>query len=1149
MPADITRLFPHRDTRFRALVRQQGRLPIDAEENFASDLAEREREDAFVESIAPCGSPDDGFRISLPVAGPPADFTIAAGSYYLGGARIDNPTVLTYRGQRARNWLTFTTDAEAAAEAIGSARKFLVWLDATDAVVTATEDAELLDPGLGGPDGAAARRFGWRIRATPVAGPGCVLARQQWLGITGWTGKVDATGALRSGASLTVAFDPTAVAHDLCAPSVTSGYLGAENACYRVMVSRTGRFVWGRDAAAPLYRVRVADLSGSQRRIVFLTRPRDECMQPQAGQTVELLRWDERLPNGQKTAERIGSFFTVATGYADGAITLTSAVDAGRFTDWLSTLPATVESPEDAAGERRYFYLRLWSGGGAGGQVDHPLSSGDLTGTGLQLAFTGTPMVGDQWTIAARPNAPTQVMPWSLKTGKGADGPRRHVVPLAFVDLDAGTVIDCRRRFRPLYRQGGCCTVTVGDQENSWGDVSTIADAIALLPASGGEICIGPGRWDETIDLTGRRDIVFTGCGQRTRWQADDPAQPLLRLTGCRNITLRRLAMTSTDAPCIVLDRDAAGVGTDGVHIEDCRLSTPSGGVVHGRAVRGLRILRCAVRSGPLPDPGAANAVFAAITLLGDDLQIVDSTIVAQSGTTAQALPLGGIHILGGSSAVDIHGNTITEGAGNGITLGSATTVSVPVPTFTGSPDRALEDAIKRGGGTLPMGGFTVDIDAAGCIRIVPDDPDPTSDPDTIEVPISDGAVVRVRIARNLISGCGASGIATFPLLPVGSDGDPAWDAVAVHQVLIEANEIVDNVLREQTVLPPLQAMYAGVGGIALGLATDVTVRDNEILRNGAEPSRVASGVFIGYGETVRIERNRIEMNGMLAATGLGTTSGGIVVRMAMGGAPIDDMMMGDADRPALSVQGNIVQAPTARALRALAQGPVMVNGNRLTGANRSSLFADPRQALLLLLVGRGSVSDVLADPASAGLVDLVLFDAIIDVLGGDAVSIVNLSAAEELILLAKIRHMMATRSPGPVAVADLLTRYGLSATRYCGGETMFNDNQIALRSGSTRSSLHLSSILLCSLDDLSYAANQSEIEPDVYLVLFDTVLAAMTLRATGNRVQAGAFAVVSMKTQGLIANTTAHNQTTVALVADCSDPLKLVSSDNLTLI
>src|SRR4029079_1245774 len=95
---------------------------------------------------------------------------------------------------------------------------------------------------------------------------------------------------------------------------------------------------------------------------------------------------------------------------------------------------------------------------------------------------------------------------------------RRHVVPLAYVDLDAGTITDCRRRFRPLYKIGGCCTVTVGDGVSSWGDVSTIAAALARLPASGGEICIGPGVYNENILVTGRSNVTFPGCGRRPPW-------------------------------------------------------------------------------------------------------------------------------------------------------------------------------------------------------------------------------------------------------------------------------------------------------------------------------------------------------------------------------------------------------------------------------------------------------------------------------------------------------------------------------------------------------------------------------------------------------------------------------------------------------
>jgi hypothetical protein len=717
------------------------------------------------------------------------------------------------------------------------------------------------------------------------------------------------------------------------------------------------------------------------------------------------------------------------------------------------------------------------------------------------------------------------------------------------VDLDAGTVTDCRRRFRPLFKQGGCCTVTVGDNENSWGDVSSIADAIARLPASGGEICIGPGRWDETIDLTGRRDIVFTGCGRRTRWFAGDPAQPLLRLTNCQGISVRRIAMTSADAPCILTDRNAAGVGVSNVTVEDCHLSTPSGGVVRTQFSNGFRISRCHVRSGPLPNATAANAAFSAITLHGSDLCVVDSTIVAEIGSTAQTLPLGGIHIRGNSTQVDICRNDIGEGAGNGITLGSVRMIRIPAPSFTSDPDKALEDGIRRAGGALNVGGFTVDIDPAGCIRIVPQNPDPTNNPDnTITVPVSDGTVARVRIAENRISNCGASGIASFPLLPVSTTGDAAWDGIAVDRVLIEANEIVNNVRREQAPLLPLQAMFAGAGGIALSLASDLTIRDNEIRGNGAEPSRIASGIFVGYGEAVRVERNRIEENGKLSAT-VGGSTGGIVVRAAIGGAAISESMLGDRDRPALLVQNNLVHAPTGRALKVLAHGPVMVNANRLTGANQSSLFADPLQAIILFILGIRTVKEVISDPAAAGLVDLVLFDAVIDVMGGDAVSIVNLGWAEDYLLAFSLGRLMPRLASGAGSqpLADVLKRQGLSMSSFRGGETMFNDNQVALRRGLGTFAGHVSSILIGSMDDVSYADNQTDVEFDVTLVVADTLLLAMTLRATGNRVQESAIAFVSLLTNGRQLNTTAHNQTTLALSALCDDPAKLVEEGNTT--
>lgn len=1155
MTADITRLFTDRDTRYHALVCQQGRLPIDSEENFASDIAEWERDDAFVETIAPSGSPDDGFRISLPVAGPPADFSIGVGSYYLGGARIENPAALTYRAQRDRNWLGFPMDAEDANEAVGGARRFLVWLDAFDQTVTATEDAELKDPGLGGPDGAAARRFGWRVRVTPVAGPGCVPARQQWLAAMGWTGKVDPnTGALRSNAPLTVSFNPADVDQDLCAPALTPGFLGARNECYRVMATRPGRYVWGRDDAAPLYRVRLEAVNGQLRRIVFLTHPRDEYVRPRQGHTVELLRWDERLPNGQKTAEPLGRFFTVATGYTDRAITLTSAVETGLAT-WLAGLPAGVLSSEDAPDAQRYFYLRLWTGGGAGGQPDHPQASGDLTGTGLHLSFDPATQAADYWVIAARPNAPAQMLPWALKNGMTPHGPRRHVAPLAFVDLDAGTVTDCRRRFRALYKLGGCCTVTVGDNENSWGDVSSIAEALARLPTSGGEICLGPGTWRENVDINDRRNIIFTGCGARTRWLAEDPARPLASLFNTDTITFRRITMQSGDAPCLVAHGGKAegGDGNRNLKIEDCALTTPSGGVVRIEVARNAVLDRCRVVSGPMADPIAANAAFPAITLLGRDLTVRCCVVDSPRGDTAQQRALGGIHIRGTSRDIAIVDNLISGGAGNGITLGSVQMMTIPRDAYTANPNAALEEALKTGTGIFLFPGFTLTIDDAGCIHVDDKDPDPTDNPDgTVDVPVSAGAVYRLHIARNRITGCGANGIATYPLLPVNQQGMPAFDGIVVEQILIENNEIADNILREPAGIPVVQRLLSGPAGISLAFAIDVAMRDNEIIGNGAEPGRAASGIFIGHGEALRIERNRIERNGGMSAA-LGASVGGIVIRSATGGTPVDDSFTNQVDdRPALLVQGNVVHSAAGRALKVIARGPLIITGNRLVGGNISSLFSNPLQAIILFLLGTRSASDVFSNTDDPEVVSLLLFDAAIDVFGGDAVSLVNLGLLEELLLIYRVsRTPTSAAGSAPNATIGNFAAAGRLINRalFRGGETLFCDNQVVLSRGPGDPPAHLSSIMILTLDDLGFSDNQCEIDPGIPLALTDALLLATSLRVTANRFQDPTLCFLSLICLGIVMNTTSLNQATFGITASCANPAKLVDMNNVTLI
>jgi hypothetical protein len=1162
MTADISRLFRDKDKRFHGLVRQQGRLPLDAEENHGTDIGQWTDEQSFVETIAPSGSPDDGFKIAN-AGGTPTDFVIKAGSYYLGGSRIENPAALNYRAQKGDNWIPFQLDAEGGNETVGPAvRKFLVWLDAREAVVTATEDSELLEPGLGGPDGAARKRFSWRVRTTAVAGPGCIAAAQQWLTAMQWTGLVDSeTGLLASGATLQVGFNPADVDQDLCQPSLTPGFLGARNECYRVMVTRPGHYVWGQDDAAPLYRVQVqADGAGNMRKVKFLSNPRDEFALPRADHVVELLRWDQILPNGQKTAEAVGAYFKVSGGYVDGAITLASDVPAA-WTNWLGTLPASLQSDFDDLNEKIYYYLRVWTGGGDGADPDIPFAKPNLAGTGLSLTFGGTPMVGDAWAIAARPNAPSRVMPWQLLDGMAPHATRRHVVPLAYVDLDAGTISDCRRRFRPLYKIGGCCTVTVGDGVSSWGDVSTIAAALARLPTSGGEICIGPGTYAENILVTDRANVTFTGCGRRTRWIAQDPSKPLLELSNCDAITVRRLRMEGGAAQCILADLPAGPVGSQrnsDLLLEELDLAAHSGSAIIARHMEGLRLRNSTIAVGPFPagPPPAATKGFAAVTLQGEQLFVERNLITAPLGPNdlPSQRPLGGLHIGGDSRDIVLLRNRIDGGAGNGITLGSVRLVEI----FTAggmTVEEALAKALAEYQG-LSIG-FVITIDAAGCIHIVWQDPGPSGDGDTIEIPVSDGLVSDVRIEKNRIGNMGASGIATFPMFVTLDDGQPAHDAVAVENILVLDNVIAACMTMEPPPIPDIQFLFTGFGGVALSMALDCTIRDNQIAEIGAARQLGVCGIFVGYGEDLRFERNRIEQNGASIKGGQSAApAGGIFVRVCAGGisslgTPYEKRR--NRDRPALWVQSNIIHAPYARALKALVMGPAHIADNRLSGANPSLFFSNPFFALIILIFGARPVTDLLTDPtAELDLDNLVLLNLIFEILGGDAVNIVNLGIAEESLLAYRIGQMLKSGGVGGAPsgshhAADAWGAAGQAPQMLRGGETLFVDNQVSLHRAEDTQAATLSSVLILTRDDLGFADNQLEVEADMLIALSDALLMGTTIRAHANRLQESALCMFSMMSWGLMLNVTADNQSTFQISASCATP-KLIDSPNLSL-
>ena len=1121
-----------------------------SELNEGSDILSDELRRAIRDVICCSGTPDDGFRISFADAAGIAayDFSIDEGTYYIGGVRYDMLADCTFLTQP--DWLQITLDLQPlptrpATQPGGDIRYDFVYLEGWEQEVSATEDSELFERALAGADGAGRRRRMARIRTITGTADSCVEAMEAAFPEDGFDPD---TCALVSGAGITVDFDNTEVDDNLCAPQVQTGFLGAENETFRVQLTAQNRFIYGRDNASHLHRVTFEAVPGNptatpplpdRTRVIFLTRPRDAHSQPLAGQTVELFRWNTLLPNGEKLAEPIGTLANIATDYdpASGTILIDWQLDTD-WVAWFGAEGASAINPMDGGENDEYFYLRIWTGGsGDAVEPDHPIPDSSpvaMSGTGLRVAFanTGTPnvfgTVGDFWVIAARPFAPDVVTPWRLldaspQTPPPAPpmGPMRHIAPLALITWapdNAGNyqpeVHDCRERFRKLCKIGTCCEITVGDGEHSHGDVDSIGEAVARLPSSGGKICLLRGHHEASIDLDGKNNITFCGCGAETVWTAL-PGSPAVTLTGCTNIRFDNFVMQADDTDVVL-----AGSRTGETPAEDrSKQIAFDAMIVLGRDRSALwlndcdevRIERCRFVMRSLSEGRTENSDAGqdpALFLLGADVTVERCHVGPDDETAVDVTPLCGVQIGGMSKHVTLRRNCIMGGQGNGITLGHLEWISELVPGATGT-------------WTLGSGWYVND---AGCLVpwIYPIPPETGTD--EVLTPVSGGEICHLVIEDNEISKMGRNGIAVCHFFDLSTNED----FITIDDCRITGNLIRGCLTSDIGPPPPEVSYFMSFGGIALGNCDLISIRGNRIRDNGVSVRAPTCGIFILTGAGIEIDENKIYANG--AAPGsdplpLGRR-GGVNIGWCLTYAsprPSDGSRSVPARMEALSMSGNFIDSSHGQALKVVALGPVRVTGNRLIGAG-----ADPFQELqmigLLLTITPvyTSLGLVLTSLAVSELIDrqsfanagALLAELIIAALGGSAVSIFNVAWLEELMEFLLLE-------------GDLSENFGV------GGETLFNDNQVSLMPHGSQQATRVSSVLVASMDDVSIGQNQIEVESGGGFVLTNCFAPAATVRMTGNRMQEPVFkSLFSGVSHAVLMNNQSLNQGTMCFLA-----------------
>jgi len=620
------------------MVSQQGRVLLEADHNEGQRLFTEETRHEALDFVGPCGTPDDGYAITPGVA----DFTIGAGTMYVGGLRATLEASEQY-GQQP-DWLD-TVEVAPWAEGLWQppaalAGKFEANLVLREHEVTAVEDPALRDVALGGPDSAGRTRMLQRVVAADTQNSTCAAAAADAGNFWSSHGLVynPSTAELISRALLQVTPVANAPVPSPCDPPSASGYLGADNQLMRVQIvafdaaTGSGVLLWGYYNASTLYRCTVQTAST----VKLATRPVSAEYQPRSGQVVQALQRAADLGEGAFAAAMTGHFAKLNASYAPDT--------------QIVTLPGPMPQPPYANGSE--IYLRLWEDQ-SNFTLGNPVV---LVSTGLQVTITagsaGPLHIGDHWSFALRPLTPNKVYPERLLASpQSPDGPRMWACPLAVMQGGHGFQVleNCRLPFDNLVeltarKSDGCCCVKVSASQAN--ELQRTIDQATAGGAAKVVIHLEAGTYTlrKPLIVTAKhRGVWIEACtGAKVILRAGDSNNPdffyglILAMEGAE-LGLRGLdfqipnAQPPKDLLQQVIKKDlpkldwipnsvcfgVRALYCDSLQIEDCSFQFPAVEKAYGAAVlvqgdtSSLIVRRCGFFGQPGPVPSAFTGVLA----------------------------------------------------------------------------------------------------------------------------------------------------------------------------------------------------------------------------------------------------------------------------------------------------------------------------------------------------------------------------------------------------------------------------------------------------------------------------------------------------------------------------------------------------------
>ena len=434
MHGDFSRLTFQPGKHNTAVLSQQGRLRLDAEDNeqaaIQAHLARRLTMDLIGPHAGPCA--DLGFTLTRTEGGDEPDLTIGPGRYYVDGILCD----ATRADGGAWTYLT-QPDAfiDPDTDRLPDNGCFLVYLRVRERVVSAIEDPDLQEKALGPalPGTTLRLRVSWQVLVArdfePKDFESVQAAFKAWAEDKRTHHSLAAVGVERPGNA----------SDNPCIINPDAAYRGPENQLYRIEVHRSGAagtatFKWSRDNGSAVYTI--SEVEGDW---VTVTGSTDDKMLPEVEDWVEVVD-DTALRDAEP-----------------GPLLQVVDVDFGGRRVRLSGPPADGVG-RDAA---RHPYLRRWDQRAAG-RGGPKLSGGAVPivedewipleqGVQVKFGLEGSYRTGEYWTVAAR--TLDGDVEWPEADGQRVllppFGPDEHLAPLKWFEPN-GEEQDLRMQFDPI---------------------------------------------------------------------------------------------------------------------------------------------------------------------------------------------------------------------------------------------------------------------------------------------------------------------------------------------------------------------------------------------------------------------------------------------------------------------------------------------------------------------------------------------------------------------------------------------------------------------------------------------------------------------------------------------------------------------------